>query len=78
MGHIQFYTRRKALWLLESNGLEVLSHRFTHAFRAQSSLGLSIKHRLLSYPRRLPALVSPAVCARCLGGLSLMVVTRVR
>lgn len=78
MGHIQFYTRRKALWLLESSGLEVLSHRFTLAFRVESSLALSFRHKLLSYPRRFLALVNPAACARWLGGLSLMVVTRAR
>lgn len=76
MGHIHFHTRRKALWLLESSGLEVLSQRLTPAFSVQSSRGLSAKHRMMSYPRKILAAISPATCARCLGGMSLMVVTR--
>jgi SAM-dependent methyltransferase len=78
MGHIHFYTRRKALWLMESNGLEVLAHRLTKAFAVESSLALSARHRMLSYPRRIMAAVSPAACARLLGGMSLMIVARPR
>lgn len=78
MGHIHFHTRRKALWLLESNGLEVLSQRLTPAFCVESSRSLSAKHRMLSYPRKILAAISPATCARWLGGMSLMVVTRPR
>ncbi|MBK8816887.1 MAG: class I SAM-dependent methyltransferase [Methylococcaceae bacterium] len=78
MGHIHFFTRQKALWFLDSCGLNVLGHRFTQSFNVPSSLEISSKHKLLALPRRVLASVSPSACSRLLGGMSLMVVAQVK
>ena len=78
MGHIHFFTRQKALWFLESCGLQVISHQFTQSFAVPSSLQISPKHRLLALPRRLLATLSPALCSRVLGGMSLVVVAKAK
>jgi SAM-dependent methyltransferase len=78
MGHIHFFTRQKALWFLDSCGLEIWDHEFTQSFNVPSSLKISSKHKLLALPRRLLATISPLVCSRLLGGMSLMVVAHVK
>ena len=74
VGHLHYFVRDTALATLRECGFEVLD-----AFYTAGALDLPSRHwraRLLRLPRRALRAIDEDLCARLLGGFSLMVLAR--
>lgn len=71
VGHLHYFTEETALATLETAGYAVIDSLLTHAIMQPPPRSLSLKIRRL--PHRLLYALSPHLCARLLGGCSLLV-----
>jgi SAM-dependent methyltransferase len=84
VGHLHYFSRDTALATLTECGYEIVGHQFTNSqglnwqnlFVGGRTGRKLAKLALLGLPRFLLSSVSPALSARFLGGLSLLVVAR--
>jgi len=74
VGHIHYFNSQTALSFLERNGLRILDSRFTKGFLCSKKVTAFSK---LAFPGRLVfSSISESLCARTLGGISQMVLTK--
>ena len=74
VGHIHYYTPKLATALLEEAGFEIIESKFTQAFRTAPNR--SVKTRLANIPRALISFFDKSLCARLLGGDTLLVLAK--
>lgn len=71
VGHLHYFTAETARATLEDCGYRVVQDRFTHAILQPAPVGW--KRKLRTLPDRAFYAANPALCARVLGGCSLLV-----
>jgi SAM-dependent methyltransferase len=76
VGHLHYFTRNIALAMLDECGYEVIESRYTGA--ALNAPSRSFKTRIAGVVRRAMNLVNRDLCARLLGGETLIVLARPR
>jgi len=76
VGHIHYYDTSKALKLLRDQDLEVLDYVYTKPYEVSWNTK-TLKNKIALYPRKLLSAVSPRASAKLLGGMSMMVLTKV-
>ena len=76
VGHLHYFSAETACATLEDCGYRVVDRRFTHAILQPPPQGWKRKLRML--PHRMLYAASPAICARTIGGCSLIVLAEAR
>jgi SAM-dependent methyltransferase len=71
VGHLHYFTAETARATIADSGYRILADRYTHAVMQPPPRGW--KRQLRALPDRLMHAASPALCARVLGGCSLLV-----
>jgi hypothetical protein len=73
VGHLHFFTAESALMLLHETGHRITDRFYTHPIVELTPVHPSVRRQITNIPRRVLSAWSPALAARLLGGLSLLV-----
>ena len=76
VGHIHHFLFETALETLKDSDLEIVDYFITAPFETNGPPLITLREKILKYPRRIIFMISPKLCSKTIGGCSLMVLTK--